>query len=51
LVLYCGGAICAAALALALTLVGRDDVLLYDGSLQEWAADSNLPMTTGATPD
>ncbi|MDX9668258.1 rhodanese-like domain-containing protein [Pseudomonas sp. P5_152] len=51
LVLYCGGAISAAALALALTLVGRDDVLLYDGSLQEWAADSNLPMTTGATPD
>jgi len=51
LVLYCGGGISAAALALALTLVGRDDVLLYDGSLEEWAADSNLPMTTGATPD
>ncbi|MBK5540258.1 sulfurtransferase [Pseudomonas sp. TH05] len=50
LVLYCGGGISAAALALALTRVGRDDVLLYDGSLQEWAADSDLPMTTGATP-
>lgn len=50
LVLYCGGGISAAAVALALTLVGRDNVLLYDGSLQEWAADSNLPMTTGATP-
>jgi thiosulfate/3-mercaptopyruvate sulfurtransferase len=50
LVLYCGGGISAAAVALALTLVGRDNILLYDGSLQEWAADSNLPMTTGATP-
>jgi len=50
LVLYCGGGISAAAVALAMTLVGRDNVLLYDGSLQEWAADSNLPMTTGATP-
>ena len=50
LVLYCGGGISAAAVALALTLVGRENVLLYDGSLQEWAADSNLPMTTGATP-
>lgn len=50
LVLYCGGGISAAAVALAMTLVGRGNVLLYDGSLQEWAADSNLPMTTGATP-
>jgi len=50
LVLYCGGGISAAAVALAMTLAGRDNVLLYDGSLQEWAADSNLPMTTGATP-
>ena len=50
LVLYCGGGISAAAVALALAKVGRDNVLLYDGSLQEWAADSELPMTTGATP-
>jgi len=50
LVLYCGGGISAAAVALALAQVGRDNVLLYDGSLQEWAADSELPMTTGATP-
>lgn len=50
LVLYCGGGISAAAVALALTVVGQDNILLYDGSLQEWAADSNLPMTTGATP-
>lgn len=50
LVLYCGGGISAAANALALTLLGRQDISLYDGSLQEWAADARLPMTTGAAP-
>lgn len=50
LVLYCGGGISAAANALALTLLGRQDITLYDGSLQEWAADARLPMTTGAAP-
>ena len=49
-VVYCGGGISAAAQALALTLVGRCDVFIYDGSLQEWAADPRLPMTTGAAP-
>ncbi|MGO3027658.1 sulfurtransferase [Pseudomonas helleri] len=49
-VVYCGGGISAAAQALALTLVGRSDVYIYDGSLQEWAADPRLPMTTGAAP-
>jgi thiosulfate/3-mercaptopyruvate sulfurtransferase len=50
LILYCGGGISAAAQALALTLLGRSNVLIYDGSLQEWAADPRLPMTTGAAP-
>lgn len=50
LILYCGGGISAAAQALALTLAGRSDVFIYDGSLQEWAADPRLPMTTGAAP-
>ncbi|MDO7928047.1 rhodanese-like domain-containing protein [Pseudomonas sp. KFB-139] len=50
LILYCGGGISAAAQALALTLLGRSDVFIYDGSLQEWAADPRLPMTTGAAP-
>ena len=50
LILYCGGGISAAALALALTLLGRCNVCIYDGSLQEWAADHRLPMTTGAAP-
>ncbi|MFJ4256310.1 sulfurtransferase [Pseudomonas monteilii] len=50
LILYCGGGISAAATALALTRLGRQDVSIYDGSLQEWAADPELPMTIGATP-
>ncbi|MCB2253783.1 sulfurtransferase [Pseudomonas chlororaphis] len=50
LILYCGGGISAAANALALTLLGRRNIAIYDGSLQEWAADPRLPMTTGAAP-
>jgi len=50
IVLYCGGGISAAANALALTLLGRERVAIYDGSLQEWAAEARLPMTTGAAP-
>ncbi|WP_207886677.1 sulfurtransferase [Pseudomonas sp. 30_B] len=50
LLLYCGGGISAAALALALTLAGETRVALYDGSLQEWAAEPSLPLTTGAAP-
>ncbi|MEU9158021.1 rhodanese-like domain-containing protein [Streptomyces sp. NPDC048417] len=46
-VLYCGGAINAAGLALALHETGIDDVLLYDGSLGEWRADPALPLVTG----
>lgn len=43
-VLYCGGGISAAGAALALTLLGREDVRLYDGSLEEWSKDPALPM-------
>lgn len=50
LLLYCGGGISAAATAFALALLGRHDVTLYDGSLQQWSADPALPMTTGAAP-
>lgn len=52
LVLYCGGGISAASLALTLVLIGVDDIAIYDGSLQEWAADSDLPLCIGRTdPD
>lgn len=50
LLLYCGGGISAAALALALTLAGETRFAIYDGSLQEWAAEPSLPLTTGAAP-
>ncbi|MGW1620668.1 sulfurtransferase [Streptomyces sp. NPDC002172] len=50
-VLYCGGAINAAGLALALHEIGIDDVLLYDGSLSEWRADPALPLVVGPEAD
>jgi thiosulfate/3-mercaptopyruvate sulfurtransferase len=44
---YCGGGIAASADALALVMLGHDDVRLYDASLSEWAIDPALPMETG----
>jgi thiosulfate/3-mercaptopyruvate sulfurtransferase len=45
--LYCGGGISATTVGLALTALGRDDVALYDGSLEEWSADPQLPIELG----
>jgi thiosulfate/3-mercaptopyruvate sulfurtransferase len=42
--LYCGGGISACVLAFVLTLLGHDDFSVYDGSLEEWAADFSLPL-------
>lgn len=47
-VVYCAGGIAAAADALALTLVGHNNVSLYDGSLAEWIADPEAPLVTPA---
>ncbi|WP_223691225.1 sulfurtransferase [Leifsonia poae] len=44
IVTYCAGGIAAAADALALALLGRADVALYDGSLNEWSADADAPL-------
>jgi thiosulfate/3-mercaptopyruvate sulfurtransferase len=44
---YCGGGISATNDALALALLGRDDIAIYDGSLREWAGDPELPLETG----
>jgi len=44
LILYCGGGISAAANAFALSLLGETEVSIYDGSLEEWAADPALPL-------
>jgi thiosulfate/3-mercaptopyruvate sulfurtransferase len=45
---YCGGGIAACADAFALTLLGHDDVAVYDGSLADWANDPTCPMETDA---
>ena len=41
---YCGGGIAATADTLVLTMLGHDNVRLYDASLSEWARDPALPM-------
>lgn len=43
---YCGGGIAATADTLVLTMLGHDNVRLYDASLSEWARDPALPMET-----
>ncbi|HWT93754.1 MAG TPA: rhodanese-like domain-containing protein [Solirubrobacteraceae bacterium] len=44
---YCGGGIAATADALALAVIGEDDVAVYDASLAEWTADPALPLEVG----
>ncbi|MGV9935097.1 sulfurtransferase [Streptomyces olivaceoviridis] len=41
------GGISAAGTALALTLLGRDGIAVYDGSLEEWSKDPALPLELG----
>lgn len=45
IITYCGGAIAATVDAFCLALFGRTAVAVYDGSLMEWSADPDLPMT------
>ena len=44
---YCGGGISATTNAFALRLLGKEDVVVYDGSLSEWGNDASLPMERG----
>jgi thiosulfate/3-mercaptopyruvate sulfurtransferase len=44
IVTYCAAGIAASADAFALTLLGHDNVAIYDGSLIEWTADELLPI-------
>ena len=46
-VFYCGGGVSATVDVFAMSLVGRDDVRLYDGSLTEWSANPDLPLEIG----
>jgi thiosulfate/3-mercaptopyruvate sulfurtransferase len=48
IVAYCNGGIAAAAAALQLVRLGETDVAVYDGSLNEWAADPDAPLVTAA---
>jgi thiosulfate/3-mercaptopyruvate sulfurtransferase len=48
IVAYCAAGIAATSDALALTLLGHRNVAVYDGSLNEWAADPSLPVAVGA---
>ncbi len=44
---YCGGGIAASNDAFVLTLLGYENVAVYDASVSEWAGDDSLPMETG----
>jgi thiosulfate/3-mercaptopyruvate sulfurtransferase len=47
LVTYCGGGVTACGVALALAAAGHTNVAIYDGSLQQWAADDGTAMAIG----
>jgi thiosulfate/3-mercaptopyruvate sulfurtransferase len=46
-ILYCGGGITAALLALALSAAGYEDLSIYSGSLQEWTSHPDLALVCG----
>lgn len=48
LVTTCGSGVSAATLSLALAVLGRWDVPVYDGSWTEWGGDKSFPVATGA---
>ena len=48
--IYCGGGIAATLDGIACLLVGQENVAVYDGSMSEWAANEELPLTLGEQP-
>ena len=44
---YCGGGIAATLNAFVLVLIGHPSVAVYDGGLDEWSRQWELPMKTG----
>lgn len=46
IVAYCNGGIAAAATALQLVRLSETEVAIYDGSLNEWAADPDAPLVS-----
>jgi thiosulfate/3-mercaptopyruvate sulfurtransferase len=49
IVTWCGGGIAATSDAFVLTMLGHDDVAIYDGSLSEWIS-TGLPLEVGEPP-
>lgn len=47
IITYCGGGIAASNDAFVLSLLGYQNVAVYDASMSEWAADPSLPLETG----
>lgn len=48
IVTTCGSGVSAAILALALAVLGKSDVPVYDGSWTEWGGREDAPVATGA---
>jgi thiosulfate/3-mercaptopyruvate sulfurtransferase len=46
-VCYCGSGVTATHTIFALTLLGREDALLYEGSWSDWSSDPERPIATG----
>jgi thiosulfate/3-mercaptopyruvate sulfurtransferase len=46
IITYCGGGISATSDAFVLSLLGHDNVAVYDASMYEWSNDESLPMET-----
>jgi len=47
----CGSGVMASVIALALDLLGHDDVAVFDGSWSEWGARDDVPVHTAADID
>ncbi len=47
IIAYCGSGIAASNDAFVLSLLGYDNVAVYDASMAEWGHDESLPMETG----
>lgn len=47
IIAYCGGGIAASNTAFTLSLLGYENISIYDGSMLEWGNYSSLPMDVG----